>query len=485
MRRVEWEERERIYACWLCNFPGIGNRHRHLLTKLCGSAEEAYLADKRKWGQVLSQKQVKELEDYTEKWQPEKEYRRMQEAGISLITFSEKAYPQRLKNIPDSPYGIFVKGRLPGENVLTVAVIGARECSEYGRYVAAELGAELGRRGVVVVSGMARGIDGISQEAALEAGGVSVGVLGCGVDICYPAQNKELYDRLLHKGAVLSPYPVGTPALARNFPPRNRIVSGLADAVVVIEARVKSGTLITVDMALEQGREVYVVPGRVTDRLSDGCNRLIRQGAGVFLSPECFLEEILQLEEQKRRHASPQYNDSSDRGRKNRKCPDKGVVLQEGRRKEVMFQKVEVPGSGTEILKSGVETSGLGIGSSVPIIEVPSARTEESGSRAEEANSAKKEDKITMEEPMFRIREPKETEGFEFRMKESNGIGIMPPEPERIYNLLDFYPKSLEEIRAGLPDGYDDRQLVALLMGLCLENYAIQISPGHFCRKGK
>ena len=131
MRRVEWEERERIYACWLCNFPGIGNRHRHLLTKLCGSAEEAYLADKRKWGQVLSQKQVKDLADYTEKWQPEKEYRRMQEAGISLITFSEKAYPQRLKNIPDSPYGIFVKGRLPGENVLTVAVIGARECSEY------------------------------------------------------------------------------------------------------------------------------------------------------------------------------------------------------------------------------------------------------------------------------------------------------------------------------------------------------------------
>lgn len=309
-----------------------------------------------------------------------------------------------------------------------------------------------------------------------------MGVLGCGVDICYPAQNRELYDRLLQKGAVLSPYPIGTPALARNFPPRNRIVSGLADAVVVIEARVKSGTLITVDMALEQGREVYVVPGRVTDRLSDGCNRLIRQGAGVFLSPECFLEEIRQLEEQKRRHLSPQCNDSCDRGRRNRKCTDKGAVLQEGRQREDTPPKMEVPGPGTEILKSGAEASG----------------TEGAGSRAEEANSAKKEDKITTKESIFRIRESKGMEGFDFRMKERkeidesesrlkelNRINSMPPELEGIYNLLDFYPKSLEEIRPGLPDGYDDRQLVTQLMRLCLENYAVQISPGHFCRKGK
>ena len=444
MKRVEWEEREKIYACWLCNFPGIGNRHRHLLTRLCGSAEDVYLADKQKWGQVLSHKQVKDLTDYTEKWQPEKEYRRMLEAGISLITFAEEAYPQRLKNIPDSPYGIFVKGRLPGENALTVAVIGARECSEYGRYVAAELGAELGRQGVTVVSGMARGIDGISQEAALEAGGLSVGVLGCGVDICYPAQNKELYERLLQKGAVLSPYPIGAPALARNFPPRNRIVSGLADAVVVIEAKARSGTLITVDMALEQGREVYVVPGRVTDRLSDGCNRLIKQGAGVFLSPQCFLEEIRRLEEQKRRPASPQWNYNYNCSRKNRKRPEKGAALLEGRRKEAATRRAEAPGLGMEA----------------------------SGSKREEASPAINQTKTTMGRS-------------EMWMKEPNGTGSVPPELERIYGLLDFYPKSLEEIRAGLPDGYDDRQMVAQLMGLCLENYAAQISPGHFCRKGK
>lgn len=186
----------------------------------------------------------------------------------------------------------FYRGKLPDENEPAVAVIGARECSEYGRYVAEELGQYLGRAGIQVISGMARGIDGISQQAALSAGGTSYGVLGCGVDICYPAQNRRLYEELLEKGGLLSTYAPGTKPLPQHFPPRNRIVSGLSDALIVIEARQKSGTLITVDMALEQGRDVYVVPGRLTDRLSDGCNHLLTQGAGVFLSPESFAEDF-------------------------------------------------------------------------------------------------------------------------------------------------------------------------------------------------
>lgn len=198
-----------------------------------------------------------------------------------------------------SAYGIFYRGKLPDENEPAVAVIGARECSEYGRYVAEELGQYLGRAGIQVISGMARGIDGISQQAALSAGGTSYGVLGCGVDICYPAQNRRLYEELLEKGGLLSTYAPGTKPLPQYFPPRNRIVSGLSDALIVIEARQKSGTLITVDMALEQGRDVYVVPGRLTDRLSDGCNHLLTQGAGVFLSPESFAEDFLRSWEEK------------------------------------------------------------------------------------------------------------------------------------------------------------------------------------------
>ena len=407
----EWKERERMYACWLCNFSGIGNGQMYRLLELCGGPEALYQAGKDKWGQVLSEKQVQALAEYTAKWRPEAEYRKMREEGIRLLTIEDEEYPERLKNIPDAPYGLFLRGNLPGADAPAVALIGARECSEYGRYVARQLGTALGRRGITVISGMARGIDGIGQEAAMEAGGYSIGVLGSGVDVCYPAQNKDIYTKLLRTGAVLSTYPLGTPARPQNFPPRNRIVSGLADAVVVIEARVKSGTLITVDMALEQGREVYVVPGRVTDRLSDGCNRLIKKGAGVLLSPETFLEELRQLWQ-----------------KGGRRMPE-GAASR--RRKE---KSVSADASRDQGRKSGRKEEGREPG---PELQVSFGR------------EAAPED-----------------------------LGLA-----RLYQALDFYPRSLEEIRRNLPEEYSEKQIVAGLMQLCMENLAIQMSPGHFCCK--
>lgn len=227
------------------------------------------------------------------------------ENEIRILRRQDREYPGRLREIPDSPKELYVLGRVPGEQIPTVAIIGARDCSEYGKYVAAGLGAVLGRNGIQVISGMARGIDGIGQEAALDAGGSSFAVLGSGVDICYPVGNRRLYEKLKMSGGILSEYPPGTPALPRHFPPRNRIVSGLSDAVVVVEAREKSGTLITVDMALEQGREVYVVPGRVTDPLSVGCNRLLKLGAGLFLNGMEFLGELRQICEKRGIQAEP------------------------------------------------------------------------------------------------------------------------------------------------------------------------------------
>jgi DNA processing protein len=215
--------------------------------------------------------------------------------GINFITFKEPGFPEKLSEIPDAPVGLWYIGSLPASDIPSVAVIGARECSSYGECVAKGLGAALGRAKVQVISGMARGIDGISQQAAWDEGGLSYGVLGSGADVCYPPSNRRLYDSLRLSGGIISIYPPGEMALPQNFPPRNRIVSGLADAVVVVEARQKSGTLITVDMALEQGREVYAVPGRITDRLSDGCNGLIGQGANVFLSPDIFLAELAEI----------------------------------------------------------------------------------------------------------------------------------------------------------------------------------------------
>ena len=217
----------------------------------------------------------------------------MREKKIELITILDKEYPERLKEIPDPPFGLFVKGKLQKRSCPSVAVIGARDCSPYGEHVAREVAGALVKAGIAVVSGMARGIDGIAQRGALEAGGYSVGVLGSGVDVCYPAQNNCLYEDLVEKGAVVSSFPIGCPAKPLHFPIRNRIVSGLADVVLVVEARRKSGTLITVDMALEQGREVYVVPGRITDSLSQGCVALLSQGASVFTSTEEFVREIL------------------------------------------------------------------------------------------------------------------------------------------------------------------------------------------------
>ena len=217
---------------------------------------------------------------------------KLKERGICFVTQDSPDYPDMLREIPDPPIGLYYTGRLPRSEEACVAIIGSRECSEYGRKVASELGRYLGERSIPVISGMARGIDGISQQAALDAGGASFGVLGCGVDVCYPQSNQGLYQLLQEKGGILSAYPPGTPPLACNFPPRNRIVSGLAMAVVVVEAAVRSGTSITVSMALEQGREVYVVPGRVTDRLSEGCNQLIKDGAAVYLNPGRFVEEL-------------------------------------------------------------------------------------------------------------------------------------------------------------------------------------------------
>jgi len=216
----------------------------------------------------------------------------MTEKGIFFCHLEEPGFPQDLVEIPDPPLGLYYKGKLPTQEK-KIAIIGARDCSTYGDKVARMIGRALGERNIPVVSGMARGIDGIAQQAALAAGGLSYGVLGCGVDICYPSGNRQVYDTLIGQGGILSTYYPGTKPLAINFPPRNRIVSGLSSVVVVVEAGAKSGTLITVDMALEQGREVWALPGRMEDRLSMGCNRLISQGAGILWNIEEFVEAVL------------------------------------------------------------------------------------------------------------------------------------------------------------------------------------------------
>ena len=221
-------------------------------------------------------------------------YESITERGISFLSREDQQFPQCLTTIPDAPYSLYVKGKMPAEwNRKTVAIVGARRCSAYGRSVAEKIAGRLAATGAWVVSGMASGIDGSGHTGALSKNGYTCAVLGCGVDICYPKSNVRIYQEILEKnGAVISEYPPGTSPSAPLFPARNRIIAGLADVVVIVEAKIKSGSLITADYALEQGKDIYAVPGRMYDALSEGCNNLIRQGAGIISDIDEFLEEL-------------------------------------------------------------------------------------------------------------------------------------------------------------------------------------------------
>ena len=287
--------RERAFFHWLYNIEGIGRVTIRRLLEAAGSAEQVFALEEEKLSFLLTPAQKKKLLIARNTADVDRGYEALLKKGIDLYPASDPLYPERLAHIPDRPEAIYVKGRLPGKDVPAAAVIGARVCSAYGAFLAEQFAAAFAEAGVCVISGLARGIDGIGQRAALQRGGMTCAVLGCGPDICYPPENRQLYEAVASRGAVISEYPPGTPPRAGLFPQRNRIISGLSDLILVVEAREKSGTLITVDMALEQGKEVWAVPGRITDELSCGCNRLIWQGATPALSPERLVEELKRL----------------------------------------------------------------------------------------------------------------------------------------------------------------------------------------------
>jgi DNA processing protein len=212
--------------------------------------------------------------------------------GLRVIVWGDPDYPRRLQEIASAPPVLYLRGTLAPSDDAAVAIVGARRATAYGETVARELAAELARRGLCIVSGLARGIDAAGHRGALDAGGRTLAVLGSGLDQTYPAEHKGLAGEVLTHGAVLTEFPLGTPPVRRNFPRRNRIISGLSLGVVVVEAGVDSGALITAHHALEQGREVFAVPGRVHARYSEGCNRLIKAGAKLVETWEDVLSEL-------------------------------------------------------------------------------------------------------------------------------------------------------------------------------------------------
>lgn len=292
-------EQEEKYRFWFAGLKGIRAAEKVKIAEEFPQKNTLYYIEETALKRRLKERMTDaEAEKIAEKiregkalWD-EKKAEKWRTAGVRLLTYEQEDYPERLRQIALPPYAVYVMGKLPQQGKKTAAVVGARNCSYYGETYAARIGSILSEAGISVISGMARGVDAAAQRGALHGRGGTFGVLGSGVDVCYPRENKGLYEDLKKYGGILSEQLPGSPPLAQYFPARNRLISGLADVVIVIEARERSGSLITADMALEQGKDVYALPGSVDSQLSRGCNRLIRQGAGIILSPEELLEDL-------------------------------------------------------------------------------------------------------------------------------------------------------------------------------------------------
>ena len=285
------------YWVWLSSLPGIGARRFKQLVDHFGSPQEVWNANEKQLKSVQGfQKMIPSFLDNNLRNNIDTYMHRVEKLGIKILRMVDEEYPINLKDIYDPPPVMYIYGKFQKTDNKAIAIVGSRKATDYGIGMAKELAYELALRGITVVSGMARGIDTFAHKGALKAGGRTIAVMGCGVDVPYPPENRELMGMVSESGAVISEYPIGTQPFPGNFPARNRIVSGLSMGVVVIEAAERSGALITVDFALEQGKEVFALPGKVKSEASKGTNKLIKDGAKIVTCIEDILEEFTNIE---------------------------------------------------------------------------------------------------------------------------------------------------------------------------------------------
>ncbi|MEA3397722.1 MAG: DNA-processing protein DprA [Chloroflexota bacterium] len=272
---------------------GIGPVRLRALLNYFGDVRTAWEAPEIALREVgLDRRSLRNLLQVRRQVDLEQVLRKVEAAGAQVLTWESPTYPLLLQQISDPPPVLFVKGELTPADEWAVALVGTRKATANGREVARQLAGDLARNGVTVISGLARGIDGIAHRAALEAGGRTIAVLGCGVDQVYPPEHRRLAAEIMEHGALVSDYPLGTRPEGKNFPPRNRIISGLSLGALVVEAGLRSGALITADFAADQGREVFAVPGNILNPAAAGCNRLLRDGAAVVTEVRDILETL-------------------------------------------------------------------------------------------------------------------------------------------------------------------------------------------------
>ncbi len=287
----------RIHWLWLTSLSGVSDRMKNLLMNHFADPEDIYFADEETFSHIegLTAEARQALKE-KDLGPAEKILADCQRAKLQILTLRDAAYPTALKNISDPPLVLYYKGQLPDFDACPViGVVGTRKASAYGLTTAKRMGYQIAKCGGIVVSGMAYGIDGLAMSGALTAGGITVGVLGCGADIVYPVSNRALFRDVENYGCILSEFAPGTPPIGYNFPKRNRIISGLSNGVLVVEAPERSGALITARLAAEQGRDVFSVPGNIDQPGFVGSNRLLRDGAAMVSSGWDILSEYAAL----------------------------------------------------------------------------------------------------------------------------------------------------------------------------------------------
>lgn len=283
----------RLYYVGLNLVKGIGAARTRLLLDVFGDLKSAWNAPVETLVKAgISQKIAQSIHVARDQIKLDEYLRRIENSGIKVITWEDVDYPARLKELDQPPPVLFLRGQIKEEDNLAVAIVGTRRMTTYGRQICEEISHTLAANGVTIVSGLARGIDAIAHESAVNVGGRTLAVLGSGVDRIYPPEHSRLSGKIEANGAVISDYAPGTPPDSANFPPRNRIISGLSKAVIVIEAGENSGSLITAAFAIEQGREVFAVPGPIHAPQSRGTNRLIQQGTRLLMSAGEILDYI-------------------------------------------------------------------------------------------------------------------------------------------------------------------------------------------------
>lgn len=286
-----------ITIAWLNSVNGISNGKIDKLLEYFGSPEELwnnFNSEKYKLN-ILKPEIIYELFKIKDGFE-EFLYNKLADENAFVVTYFDEEYPKKLKNISGAPYVLFCKGNLSSANNLSIAVVGSRKATSYGKWTAEKFTRELSELGVTIISGLATGIDTIAHKTAIKCNSKTIGVIGCGINIVYPKKNEELYNEIVYSdGAVITEYPFGMEPMPSNFPDRNRIISGLSDGVLVIEAEKKSGTLITAGHGANQGKEIFAVPGNIESLYSKGTNALIKDGAKMVTCIDDIIEEILEL----------------------------------------------------------------------------------------------------------------------------------------------------------------------------------------------